>query len=621
MKNETHKVFEKWLLLPAIWAIVLERYEIARLFWKRCKDPISGGLTISRVCGKLMKVLPQYDTENYEILSEQQVNFERLTVQLIERYNSEQPSKAVELLQMNPHYLPDQIGCSLFICSLPIQHIVEHDWWNGFNTNPLVIVVSFFFPFLIFTRLFSFAPVSIKEKSRLSSSSSIPSASKINRRSPTSSEKLQKFYKAPITKFYMHALFYLIFILFYAYTLTGGLRLNYVSIFEAVVVVELLSFLTETVFDVIPMLKGSCRYASFVQNMLELPSFYKYDLLLNALNVVTIVLGLGRLVPFEAIKTLYAVSFLLHSFRFFKFYYFYSSLGPKLAMIERMLEEMLEFLAFLLVFLLSTGVAMEALLYINRTHINAAVIHDIFSVQFYRLYGENKLELAEGNKEGCSKPDGIQCPVSNPLVPWLVYLFMLIAVTLLMNLLIAIFSNVFSQFEAESRELWKRARCHLLFEFKEKTVAPMPFNMIERFIQMSIAIIRACDRVYRKCATKHMTAQITEETPLKSRRHTLIRQSTLLQNVLEELSMKTKKTRMEMDLEYIRRKALPRLLENLEDYPEDTATNMYEVLRHRFDAGIKELVQTVSDLRSEVLQRLDRLEDLPKTATPEMRRS
>ncbi|BHF84816.1 hypothetical protein SprV_0902796800 [Sparganum proliferum] len=428
------------LLLPALWAITLERYEIARLFWKRCKDPISAGLTISRVCGKLMQVLPLYDTENYEILSEQQVEFERFTVQLIERYNIEQPSKAVELLQMNPHYLPDQIGCSLFICSLPIQHIVEHDWWNGFSTNSLVIVISFFFPFLIFTRLFSFAPVIIKEQSRLSTLSSIPSASKINRRSPTSSEKLQKFYKAPITKFYTHALFYLIFIVFYAYTLTGGLRLNYVSIFEAVVVVELISFLTETVFEVIPMLEGSCRYASFVQNLLELPSFYKYDLLLNALNVVTIVLGLGRLVPFEAIKTLYAVSFLLHSFRFFKFYYFYSSLGPKLAMIERMLEEMLEFLAFLLVFLLSTGVAMEALLYINRTNVNAAVIHDIFSVQFYRLYGENKLELAEGNKEGCSKPDGIQCPVSNPLVPWLVYLFMLIAVTLLMNLLIAIFS-------------------------------------------------------------------------------------------------------------------------------------------------------------------------------------
>ncbi|BHF62410.1 hypothetical protein SprV_0200539200 [Sparganum proliferum] len=509
-ESEKTHLEQRRLLLPALWAITLERYEIARLFWKRCKDPISAGLTISRVCGKLMQVLPLYDTENYEILSEQQVEFERLTVQLIERYNIEQPSKAVELLQMNPHYLPDQIGCSLFICSLPIQHIVEHDWWNGFSTNSLVIVISFFFPFLIFTRLFSFAPVIVKDQSPLSLSSSIPSASKSNRRSPTSSEKLQKFYKAPITKFYTHALFYLIFIVFYAYTLTGGLRLNYVPIFEALVVVELISFLTETVFEVIPMLEGSCRYASFVQNLLELPSFYKYDLLLNALNVVTIVLGLGRLVSFEAIKTLYAVSFLLHSFRFFKFYYFYSSLGPKLAMIERMLEEMLEFLAFLLVFLLSTGVAMEALLYINRTNINAAVMHDIFSVQFYRLYGENKLELAEGNKEGCSKPDGIQCPVSNPLVPWLVYLFMLIAVTLLMNLLIAIFSNVFSQFEGESRELWKRARCHLLFEFKEKTVAPMPFNMIERFIQMSTAIFRTFEHVYRKCVG-YMTTSTDKE--------------------------------------------------------------------------------------------------------------
>nr|VZI29286.1 unnamed protein product [Spirometra erinaceieuropaei] len=607
------------LILPALWAVVLERYDIARLFWKRCRDPVSAGLTISRVCGKLMQVLPQYDTENYEILSEQQVNFEKLTVQLIERYNSEQPSRAVELLQMNPHYLPDQIGCSLFICSLPIQHIVEHDWWQGFNTNPLAIVVSFFFPFLTFTRLFSFAPVIVTDQPPLSPSSSIPSASKSNRRNPTRLEKLQKFYKAPITKFYTHALFYLVFILFYGFTLIGGLRSNYISIFEAVIAVELISFLTETVFEVIPMLDGSCRYGSFVQNVLELPSFYKYDLLLNALNIITIILGLGRLVPFEAIKTLYAVSFLLHSFRFFKFYYFYSNLGPKLAMIERMLEEMLEFLAFLLVFLLSTGVVMEALLYINRTNIDADVLRDIFSVQFYRLYGENNLELAEGNKEGCTTPDGIQCPISNPLVPWLVYLFMLIAVTLLMNLLIAIFSNVFSQFESESRELWKRARCHLLFEFKEKTVAPMPLNMIERFIQMSVAVFRACQRAYRTCTARHAVTQVTEETPLKPSFHPLDDQSTLLPDDLEGIATKSMLNRMEMDMDYIRRKSLPRLLENLEQYPEDTATNMFESLRYRLDAGIKELVQNMSDMRSEVIQRLERLEGLPETATPVVR--
>ncbi|BHF62417.1 hypothetical protein SprV_0200539900 [Sparganum proliferum] len=607
------------LLLPALWAIVLERYDIALLFWKRCRDPVSAGLTISRVCGKLMQVLPQYDTENYRILSEEQVKFEKLTVQLIERYNNEQPSKAVELLQMNPHYLPDQMGCSLFICSLPIQHIVENDWWNGFHTNPLAIVVSFFFPFLIFTRLFSFAPVIVKDQSPISPSSTIPSTSKSNRRNPTHLEKLQKFYKAPITKFYIHALFYLVFILFYAFTLMSGLRSNYISIFEVVIAVELISFLTETVFEVIPMLDGSCRYGSFVQNVLGLSSFYKYDLLLNALNIVTLILGLGRFVPFEAIKTLYAVSFLLHSFRFFKFYYFYSHLGPKLAMIERMLEEMLEFLAFLLVFLLSTGVAMEALLYINRTNIDAEVLRDIFSVQFYRLFGENNLELAEGNKEGCTTPDGIQCPISNPLVPWLVYLFMLIAVTLLMNLLIAIFSNVFSQFESESRELWKRARCHLLFEFKEKTVAPMPFNMIERFIQMSVAIFRACQRARRKCTAKHTVTQITVKTHLTPSFYPLDDQSTQLPDVLEAIATKSMLNRMEMDMDYIRRKCLPRLLENLEQYPDDTATNMIESLCYRLDAGIKELVQTVSDMRSEVIQRLERLEGPPEKATPVVR--
>ncbi|VDN19823.1 unnamed protein product [Dibothriocephalus latus] len=89
---------------------------------------------------------------------------------------------------------------------------------------------------------------------------------------------------------------------------------------------------------------------------------------------------------------------LLHTFRLFKFYYFFSNLGPKLAMIERMLKETLEFLAFLLLFIFAAGIAMEALLYLNRTTFNYEVLQDIFSVQYYRLFGENNLELAEGKR-------------------------------------------------------------------------------------------------------------------------------------------------------------------------------------------------------------------------------
>ncbi|VDL93030.1 unnamed protein product [Schistocephalus solidus] len=456
-------------------------------------------------------------------------------------------TKAVELIQLNPNYLRGQLDCSLFICSLPIQHIVEHEWWNDFNANALVIIISFFCPFLVATRLFSFAPVAVEAQSAFLPSSSTPS------------------------------LFYVAFVFLYAYALTVGLRADYVSIFEILIVVELISFLTETVVEVIPMLEDSCHYASFVHNVIELPAFYKYDLILNALNVVAILCGLGRLVPFEVIKSLYAVSFLLHSFRFFKFYYFYSNLGPKLAMIERMLGEMMEFLAFLLVFLLATGVAMEALLYISRTHFKLAVLQDIFTIQFYRIFGDNNLELAEGKKDGCNVPDGIDCPVSNPLVPRLLDLFMLIVVTLLMNLLIAIFSNVYEQFESESRELWKRARCHLLFEFKSKSIHPMPFNIIERFIQLSIATFRLCQ------PARHKNVKVAEQTTLTPTEPLPDEQADLIQKRLEEAVRKSQEDRMDTYLKTIRQKALPRLLQIMETCAEDTATNMVESLTCRND--------------------------------------
>ncbi|VDN14000.1 unnamed protein product [Dibothriocephalus latus] len=106
-------------------------------------------------------------------------------------------------------------------------------------------------------------------------------------------------------------MFYLIFVFLYAYTLLAGLRPNYVSILEVIIVVELISFLVETVCELVPLLEGVRRSGSCTQTLNELTPFYKYDLILNALNFVTIVLALGRYVPFEAIKTLYVVSYVV----------------------------------------------------------------------------------------------------------------------------------------------------------------------------------------------------------------------------------------------------------------------------------------------------------------------
>ncbi|VDL99974.1 unnamed protein product [Schistocephalus solidus] len=521
-----------------------------------------------------MQILPQYDTDNYADLNDEQTTFENFSVQLIERYYSEQPRRAVALLQLNSQYIPDQIACSHFICSLSIQYIVEHQWWNGFNANPVVIMVAFVCPVLVCTPLFSFVPIVVVENSPLLLAISGPSEESSKRRKPTCSEKFRKFYTAPITKFYTHALFYLAFIVFYAYTVAVGIRPNYVSIYEVIVVVGMISFFSENLFE------GSCRYNSFVQTVINLPPFYKYDSVLNVLNVVTIILALGRFVPFQATKTLYVVSFVLHSFRFFKFYYFYSNLGPKLAMMGRMVKEMLEFLMFLLVFLLATGVAMEGLLYVNRTNFTMEVLRDIFLIQFYRLYGENNLELARGEVEGCTTPDGVNCPVSNPLAPWLLNLYLLIVVTLLMNLLIAIFSNVFDEFESESREIWKRTRCRLLYEFKEKTIFPMPFNVIERFIQLFIVAFRACQRFCRKTVTEHKMVHSTENTPLKEKTRDVDKQVKAIREQLDMAAKKAELKRMEICLQYIRKNCLPRFLRQLESDNTDVTTELLDDLQN-----------------------------------------
>nr|AAW26924.1 SJCHGC08092 protein [Schistosoma japonicum] len=133
--------------------------------------------------------------------------------------------------------------------------------------------------------------------------------------------------------------------------------------------------------------------------------------------------------------------------RVYGLYSHHPRLGPKLVMIQSMLIELQMFIFILVVVLVSYGVSQQVLLYPYRNNFSWTALVDIFYYPYWNLYGELMLEYAFAQKEGCTSDGvlGTECPMFNYLSPLFLAVYLMIAGILLINLLIAIFSNVFEK--------------------------------------------------------------------------------------------------------------------------------------------------------------------------------
>ncbi|VDO96954.1 unnamed protein product [Schistosoma margrebowiei] len=66
----------------------------------------------------------------------------------------------------------------------------------------------------------------------------------------------------------------------------------------------------------------------------------------------------------------------------------------------------------------------------------------------------------------------------------------MIAGILLINLLIAIFSNVFEKIEENSIELWKFNIFSIVLEYSNRPVLPVPFSSITAIIKFILYCLR-----------------------------------------------------------------------------------------------------------------------------------
>ncbi|XP_063963510.1 transient receptor potential cation channel subfamily M member 1-like [Lytechinus pictus] len=464
-----------------IWAVLSDRPEIAAYLWEQVDDPLSSAITASAILTRMSDIqisLP-YSDDDYIINARK---FEQLAIGIIEKCheaNEEMSQKLVSFTQTRWNksviHMAAESHNKEFVSHPCCQGYVHAIWLNGLAARNILILFTLFFPILI-PYLIGFKEMEeavSKESSKLSLY-----------------QKFRMYYKAPITKFYYFLVAYVMFLMLYSLFIMFYFRAE-PSLVEYIVFTWVISFVIEEFTEI--LLSNSELTIKQCFKVWFKSGWNKFDVCV--LVPSTLAFGLHWYPPaVEVSRSIYAVTCMLYYVRVLRLFSASTHLGPKMVMIWKMMQEMVAFLSILAMFLLGYGFASQSLLFPNQD-ISWFSFKNALLVPYFQIYGELHLDaIQHGEMDGCGMEGGHPCPTENMLVVFLLAIYLLIGNVLLLNLLVAIFSRIFEDIQANSLVIWRFEYYFLVMEFKDKSWLPPPLNVIYHFYTLLRWVCRFCIR-------------------------------------------------------------------------------------------------------------------------------
>ncbi|XP_070581223.1 transient receptor potential cation channel subfamily M member 5-like [Ptychodera flava] len=531
-----------------LWAVLLNRRAMAKLFWKRISV---GSIGSALIAGRILKALSEHakieeELTLYSDLCDHADEFESLAVGVLEScYESDKRMSKLALVRkltawggstcLSVAYAADQMK---FIehdcCQTKLQRV-----WKGnvqIHSVPQWIgfLIATMFPFIIPGMTFlakdykqGLLKINEDDKSRdekreeqsKEEKQKLPLYQRVKnclfrwdskyscerqceiRRiggeedDVTLWEGLGYFYKAPVTKFYYGVIMYIVLLILFSIFILTDLRPadqpNSPGWIEIVVIAWVGTLLIEECRQIIVKEPKSIWYKIWSWGS---DAWNLFDLAMFSLFITSVILRFTlKSESFAAARVIYCITLMFFYFRLLHMGFVQKDIGPKIIMISKMLRDLVYFIVILVIFILSFGIANEALLYPNMQR-NPLVIFKSVYKPYWQLYGELFLEEIEGlvENETCYEDPRYMdtCPHTDDSIKWvpptLTAIYMLISNILLINLLIAMFSNTFQKVQDNSETIWRFYRYELICEYNDRpTLAPplIIINHVHRIIK------------------------------------------------------------------------------------------------------------------------------------------
>ncbi|VDI32559.1 Hypothetical predicted protein [Mytilus galloprovincialis] len=277
---------------------------------------------------------------------------------------------------------------------------------------------------------------------------------------------LYQKYNLPFMKAFIQMLGYLTFLLVYSYMLLFKFQEIYYTHYALIGWMSSLGFNELKQAIVSARRKRLRRYICNVWNLLDW--------------TVMIVYACGMLLLLEypiPSRIILVLTFILLSIRILNMFSLSEYLGPKLVIIQKMFKDTFAFLIILSVIMMSYSVSFHSLNH-QKSEFVWAEIERVMQHGFWMLL-EQKQEYESECTIDTVEDIWTVCPtVGQRIAPYLKALYGLIAVILLLNLLIAIYSDTYQKVNYACKFHWSQLTTDFLEEYSIETIFPIHLQLL-----------------------------------------------------------------------------------------------------------------------------------------------
>ncbi|XP_049307647.1 transient receptor potential cation channel trpm isoform X7 [Bactrocera dorsalis] len=295
-------------------------------------------------------------------------------------------------------------------------------------------------------------------------------------------KKFYEFYTAPITKFWADSIAYMFFLFMFTYTVLVkmGPTPRWQEVYS-IAYIATLGF--EKIREIISSepVAITHKFAVWAWNMWN-PC--------DAAAIILFLIGLSlRFRPntMDIGRVIYCVDSIYWYLRILNILGVNKYLGPLVTMMGKMVKNMIYFVVLLAVVLMSFGVSRQAIRHPGNEP-TWGLIKEVYYQPYFMLYGE---VFADDIDPPCGEePHQKPCPTGHWVTPIIMAMYLLIANILLINLLIAVFNNIFNEVNSVSHQVWMFQRFTVVMEYQQKPVLPPPFIALCHFYSLLKYCIR-----------------------------------------------------------------------------------------------------------------------------------
>ncbi|XP_048259203.1 transient receptor potential cation channel subfamily M member 4-like isoform X1 [Haliotis rufescens] len=481
-----------------LWALLTNHQKLAKVFWKHSQDKLASAvvaeLLLTRLAGqesntdrafKLRENAKEFGDLAEEVLWVCYELDEGLTQKLLTQKSTWWGNKSVIELVYS-------FRSRSFVSKPACKSLLDKVWRGNLQSDRFLLVVPVILSMVPAIFLVPFLRVNSLEPRGIS----VP-----DNRQGKCCQGIRDFYSAPVVKYQLNVVAFLMLLLLFSYVLLVDLRPEF-TVCQGVLcgwvflytVEEVRQFLTGREQD----LKGRWHlYWKEGWNRLDVCT-----ILIFILGMVLVVIPDPH--SHRGGRIILSIDFVLFCMRLLQAFAVGADIGPMFTMILKMIRDTVTFVIILMVFILSYAVASEAILF-PRSRPDIRMLYYVPRKAYWQIYGDFFLDEIEGSDSASCTNDvrlyGNQtmdrCPSTEGqyIVPILLGGYTIITNVLLLNLLIAKFNDTYANVQGEAKIHWAWYRYQIIYEYAQRPCLPPPLNAIECVLSLLRHLFKMVRRV------------------------------------------------------------------------------------------------------------------------------